>query len=60
MFAEEINVTKSWICEDVISNDEKHQVERVLKFVFFLYAKYFLQAMVPTALWHDLQFWEDT
>ena len=56
-----IEMTKRQVPEDVISDDEKQQVARISKFTFFLYAKYFLQAMVPAAApRYDLQFWEDT
>ena len=56
-----IEMTKHQLPETVISTEEKTEVGRVAKFTLFLYAKYFLQTMVPAAAPRlDLEFWRET
>lgn len=53
-------MTRAQLPRNVVLPREQHQIERIAKFVFFVYAKYFLQSMVPLAAPRlDLEFWED-
>lgn len=55
-----IYMTRHQVPANVLTPNERRQVERIAKFVFFLYAKYFLQAMIPAAApRHDLELWEN-
>lgn len=55
-----IYMTRHQLPRHVLLPRERQQVERVAKFTFFLYAKYFLQAMLPAAAPRlDLELWGD-
>ena len=54
-----INMTSHQLPMHVLTADQKFLVERVSKFVLFIYGKYFLQSMIPSSAPHlDLEFWE--
>jgi hypothetical protein len=55
-----IYMTRHQLPPHVLSNVERSQVERIAPFVFLVYAKYFLQAMLPSAAPRlDMNFWTD-
>ncbi len=55
-----IFMTRHQLPRHVLSCQQHTQIERIAKFALFLYAKYFLQAMMPAAAPRlDLEFWED-
>ena len=55
-----IYMTRAQLPRNVLLLREHQQVERIATFVFFLYAKYFLQAMIPSAAPRlDLELWQN-
>ena len=53
-----IYMTRHQLPSSVLFPQEREQVARIAKFVFFLYSKYFLEAMIPAAAPRlDLEFW---